>query len=29
MTGGRLTQGLRRAAQVKPAGIAAIDGAHR
>ncbi|MET0868090.1 MAG: long-chain-fatty-acid--CoA ligase [Pseudorhodoplanes sp.] len=29
MTGGRLTQGLRRAAQVKPAGIAAIDGHHR
>ncbi|MGD9924194.1 MAG: class I adenylate-forming enzyme family protein [Pseudorhodoplanes sp.] len=28
MTGGRLTQGLRRAAQVKPAGVAAIDGAH-
>jgi long-chain acyl-CoA synthetase len=29
MTGGSLTQGLRRAAQVKPAGTAAIDGAHR
>ena len=29
MTGGRLTQGLRRAAQVKPAGGAVIDGAHR
>jgi long-chain acyl-CoA synthetase len=29
MTGGRLTQGLRRAAQVKPAGVAVIDGAHR
>jgi long-chain acyl-CoA synthetase len=29
MMGGRLTQGLRRAAQVKPAGVAAIDGAHR
>jgi long-chain acyl-CoA synthetase len=29
MMGGRLTQGLRRAAQVKPAGIAVIDGAHR
>lgn len=29
MTGGRLTQGLRRAAQVKPDGIAVIDGAHR
>ncbi len=27
--GGRLTQGLRRAAQVKPDGIAVIDGAHR
>ncbi len=26
MTGGRLTQGLRRAAQVKPAGTAVIDG---
>ena len=29
MPGGRLTQGLRRAAQVKPAGIAAIDGTRR
>lgn len=29
MTGGRLIQGLRRAAQVKPAGVAAIDGARR
>ena len=29
MPGGRLTQGLRRAAQVKPAGVAAIDGARR
>lgn len=27
--GGRLTQGLRRAAQVKPDGIAVIDGTHR
>jgi long-chain acyl-CoA synthetase len=29
MMGGRLTQGLRRAAQVKPDGIAVIDGVHR
>ena len=29
MMGGRLTQGLRRAAQVKPVGMAVIDGNHR
>jgi long-chain acyl-CoA synthetase len=29
MMGGRLTQGLRRAAQVRPDGIAVIDGPHR
>jgi long-chain acyl-CoA synthetase len=29
MTGGRLTQGLRRAAQVKPDGVAVIDGPYR
>ena len=29
MAGGRLTQGLRRAAQVKPGGVALIDGSQR